>query len=90
MSDVTSEDIDRIFDEGGEVLPHADMSTFERPNQLAKQKRVSVDMTPHMVARLDERALQIGISRQALIKVWISDRLNQEDEREIARKTVIA
>ena len=49
------------FDDGGSVMPFADMPQAERPN--LKTKRVNV------VEALDKEAAHLGVSRQALVKV---------------------
>ena len=60
-------DFDEYFDDGGSVMPFADMSQAERPN--LKTKRVNVDFPAWMV----EEAAHLGVSRQALVKVWIAN-----------------
>ncbi len=39
--------------------------------------KVNVDFPAWVVAALDEEADRIGIARQALIKLWIVERLEQ-------------
>lgn len=85
MANATTEQIDREFDEGKDVLQYADEATFERPNQ----RRMSVDMPMSMIERLNARAAEAGVPRQALVKLWILERLNQEDEREASRKATL-
>lgn len=79
----TSKQIDELFDGGEEVLPYADESTFERPRQA--QRRMSVDMTLRMISRLDGYAEEIGVTRQSLVKIWLAERLDEEDERRARR-----
>jgi len=43
-------------------------------------KRVNVDFPVWMVKEMDEKARRLGISRQALVKVWISDCLRSENK----------
>ncbi len=43
-------------------------------------KRVNVDFPVWMVQEMDEKARRLGISRQALVKVWISDCLRSENK----------
>lgn len=86
-SSITASEFDRAFDAGEDITPYLDPSTAERPNQ--RQRRVSVDMVPPMVARLDRRAGQLGVSRQSLIKVWLGERLDEEDAREEARRAAV-
>lgn len=42
--------------------------------------RVNVDFPAWTVSGLDKEATRLGISRQALIKVWIAERLDQASE----------
>lgn len=53
----------------------AESETFDR-----EIKRVNVDFPVWMVQEMDERARKLGISRQALVKVWISDCLRSENK----------
>jgi hypothetical protein len=40
-------------------------------------RRVNVDLTPGMLRKLDERAVRLNISRQAVIKVLLDQELSQ-------------
>lgn len=84
---ISSQQAEDIFDEGGDVLPYADEATFERPHQ--SQRRVSIDMNEPMVVRLDGYASEYGVTRQSLMKIWLAERLDQEDDRK-ARRTASA
>lgn len=68
-----TEDLDRAFDEGESVLKHFDLDRARRPNLEARG--VNVDLPLWMVEGLDARAAHLGITRQALIKMWIAERL---------------
>ncbi len=70
---IKATDLDRAFDDGEEVLHHFDMTKARRPNLEAR--RVNVDFPAWMVDGLDARAAHLGITRQALIKMWIAERL---------------
>lgn len=65
---ISSEELDAKFDKGENVLNHADFD--------AAVFRVNVDFPAWTVAALDKEALRLGITRQALIKVWITDRID--------------
>lgn len=70
---ISTEELDRLFDEGKEdVLQYFDLSTAQRPNQF---KRVNVDFPLWMVESLDKQAQHLGVPRQALIKMWIAEKL---------------
>ena len=72
-----AEELDKIFDDGKEDMsPHLDMSTLRRPN--LNQKRVNVDLPTWMIQRLDRKASLIGVTRQSIIKVWLSERIKEE------------
>jgi hypothetical protein len=70
---ITAEDFDRLFDEGADISEHVDWSRARRPN--LEPRRVNVDFPAWMVAGLDARAAHLGITRQALIKMWIAEKL---------------
>ena len=69
-----AEEFDKIFDKGKEdILQYFDLAKGRRVND--KQRRVNVDFPEWMILSLDQEASHIGISRQAIIKTWIAERL---------------
>ena len=66
---------DRKFDEGKDVTENLDVSKADRP--LQAQKRVNVDFPTWMIDRLDKEARRLGVTRQSIIKIWLSERLEQ-------------
>lgn len=58
-------EFDRAFDEGEDVTDQVDWSRARRPN--AETRRVNVDFPGWVVE---------GLDRQALIKLWIAERLS--------------
>jgi len=73
MKRVSTEEFDRAFDAGEDITPHLDLARARRPN--LEPRRVNVDFPDWMVKGLDARAAHLGITRQALIKMWIAERL---------------
>ncbi len=73
---ITAKEFDEIFDKGEEnVLQYADLSTIRKINE--KPQRVNIDFPGWVVNRLDREAKRLGVSRQALVKVWIAERLEK-------------
>jgi hypothetical protein len=70
-----AEEFDKMFDEGGDVTEHLDLSKACRPNQ--EQKRVNVDFPLWMIQQLDKEAKRLGVPRQSIIKIWLAERLKQ-------------
>ena len=64
---------DRKFEAGEDVTQHLDLSQARRANQ--DQKRVNVDFPVWMIQSLDKEARRLGVARQSLIKLRISERL---------------
>lgn len=87
MQAVSSDELDRIFDGGGDVSQYMDLSTLRRPNRERQEgrRRVNVDMSDEVIARLDAQAARHDVPRQALIKMWLVERLDEEDERAARR-----
>jgi hypothetical protein len=70
---ITVEEFDRMFDDGEDISDFIDRSRLTRPALVPK--RVNVDFPTWMVNRLDAEAARLGITRQAVIKTWIGERL---------------
>jgi len=69
-----AEAFDKAFDDGKDVSTYLDFSTATRPGR--EQKRVNVDFPVWMIQSLDKEARRLGVPRQAVIKVWIAERLH--------------
>lgn len=66
--------LDKIFDENQkDILDYFDTSKVKMINE--EMKRVNIDFPAWMVQSLDKEAQHIGISRQAIIKMWLADKL---------------
>ncbi|MCL1838470.1 MAG: ribbon-helix-helix domain-containing protein [Propionibacteriaceae bacterium] len=77
MKQIKAADFDRVFDEGEvDVLEYFDLTTASRPG--LEIKRVNVDLPKWMVDSLDREAARIGVARQAIIKVWLDERLARQ------------
>ena len=70
---ITAEEFDRRFDDGEDMSEYVDWANARRP--ALEPKRVNVDFPTWMVEHLDHNAQRLGVTRQALIKMWIADRL---------------
>jgi len=71
-------EFDQAFDEGLSVIQDLDISKARRSG--LDPKRINVDIPTWMIADLDREAGRIGVSRQAILKMWLAERLE-------ARKT---
>ncbi len=67
---IMAREFDRKFNQGRDISAHLD---FKR---AAVVKRVNVDFPGWMVTILDGEALKLNVSRQAVIKMWIRDRID--------------
>src|SRR6202020_1160353 len=70
-----SEEFDRAFDDGEDVMSQLDVSAARRPG--LEQRRVNVDFPAWMIESLDREARRLGVNRQSIIKVWIAERLER-------------
>lgn len=70
---ISAEELDRRFDDGEDVTAYFDWSKVKVAG-LEKQ-RVGFDLPAWMVRSLDVQAKKRGVTRQALIKMWLADRL---------------
>jgi len=66
---ITAEEFDRKFEAGESIMEHVDLDTAVF--------RVNVDFPAWTVSELDRESTRLGVSRQSLIKIWITERLDQ-------------
>jgi len=68
-------EFDEKFDAGEDVSGDVDWDKARRPNLALK--RVNVDFPAWVVHALDREARRLGVTRQALVKLWIAERLER-------------
>lgn len=71
----TAENLEKRFDGGEEVLDY-----FDTENAI---RRLSLDVPIWAIEKLDKEATRRGITRQALLKTWIVDKLDSLDEKKV-------
>ena len=73
---MTAEEFDKKFDDNEEdIIQYFDVSKARRPN--LEPKRINIDFPTWMVKSLDAEAKHIGVSRQAIIKTWLAERIQK-------------
>ncbi len=73
---ITAEELDRRFDDGEDISAYLDWDNARRPG--LEPRRVNVDLPSWMISELDKQASLIGVTRQSIIKVWLSERIKTE------------
>ncbi len=72
-----AKEFDQKFDSNeDDILPELDLTSVKRVNQ--EQKRVNVDFPIWMIESLDKEASRLGVTRQSIIKVWLAERLQNQ------------
>lgn len=69
---ITAAEFDAKFDRGEDITPYLDLK------KATMVFRVNVDFPAWMVERLDREATKLNVSRQAIIKMWIRERLDPD------------
>lgn len=75
MKRISNNELEKKFDSGEDISDYVDWNHAKKLN--IKQKRVNVDLPIWMVHQLDKESKKIGITRQSIIKVWLSERMDQ-------------
>ena len=74
---MTAEEMERLFDDGDmKYLEYFDLNQVIRPG--LEQEKISVSLPSWMVASLDNEARRIGVTRQAIIKLWLDEKLESQ------------
>ncbi len=81
---ITAKEFDEKFDKGEDISEHLDFSQAKSIEAFEKEKlkvrKVNVDFPEYIIKLLDHEAQKIGVTRQSLIKVWIAERLKEEQK----------
>jgi hypothetical protein len=77
-STITAQEFEKRFDDGEDITPYIDHASIRRPG--LEVRRVNVDFPEWIIQELDLLSRRIGVTRQALIKLWISERIQQESQ----------
>ena len=73
MKTITAAELDEKFDNGEDISEYFDWDTAVRPN--LELQPVDLDLPVWAIHDLDAEAERQGVTRQALIQGWISERL---------------
>lgn len=82
QSTMTAQEFEQRFDDGEDITPYIDSSSIRRPG--LEVRRVNIDFPEWIIQKLDFQSKLIGVSRQALIKLWVSERVQQEHQKQKA------
>ena len=66
---ISAEQFDAMFDRGEDITPYLDFT------KAVVVQRVNVDFPIWMIKWLDHEAVKLNVSRQAVIKMWLADRM---------------
>jgi hypothetical protein len=70
---ITTQEFDTLFEEEKDIVEFLDLKSAKRGG--LETRRVSVDFPEWMIRMLDQQALKLGVTRQSIIKFWISEKL---------------
>lgn len=70
---MSADRLDEMHDEGDDLTAHLDLARARRPGRDVQ--RVNVDFPVDLLDAIDREARQIGVSRQAFIKLRLADTL---------------
>lgn len=75
----TAKEFDEAFDNNEDIDEYIDWSNATRPN--IEQRRVNLDLPKWMIEKLDIEAKRIGVARQAIMKMFLAERLEMDHNR---------
>jgi len=84
MSKTTAANLEAKFDAGEDVSDYFVCSKATRPG--LKKDRINLDLPQWIVDKLDRHARKAGVARQSLVKVWMVERLAQEESEDPTRQ----
>lgn len=70
---ITTQEFDELFEQEKDVVEFLDLKTAKRHG--LEIRRASVEFPEWMIRLLDQQASKLGVTRQSIIKFWISEKL---------------
>lgn len=84
-----AKEFDKKFDENEEdLIDDLDLSTLTRANE--EQRRIDISFPVWVLDSLDKEAKRTGVSMDAIIKLWLVERLEEQAARKEARQVSYA
>ena len=74
----TAKEFDEAFDNNEDINELIDWSKATRPN--FEQKRVNLDLPKWMIVKLDYEAKRLGVARQAIMKMFLAEKLEHNQK----------
>jgi predicted DNA binding CopG/RHH family protein len=81
MKSITAKEFDKKFDNNEDITEYLDFSKAMKLKEFKKikeTKKINLDIPQNILNFIDQEANKIGVTRQALLKVWIFERLKKE------------
>jgi len=86
MQTITAKEFDTKFDNNEDISQYLDFSKSVKLQDFQskqKTKKINVDFPENILILLDQEAQKIGVTRQSIIKVWIAERLKEEQRYQL-------
>jgi len=86
MKTITTKEFDEKFDNNKDITEYLDESKAMSLNEFektVKTKKINVDFPENILKLLDQEAKTIGVTRQSIIKMWIAERLKEEQKNRL-------
>lgn len=71
---ISAENFDKAFDAGEDVSAYLDLKSAKLRHPV---RRINLDLPKDLLSRADAEAARIGVTRTALFKIWIAERLDR-------------
>lgn len=80
-----AKEFDKKFDDNEEdIIDDLDLSTLTRANE--EQKSIDISFPVWVLDSLDKEAKRTGVSMDAIIKLWLVERLEEQESRKGQRE----
>lgn len=75
---MSDDEFEEYFDAGGDTTAYMVPGSARRPGRDDDPRKVNMSMPGWLVDDLDRTAKRLAVSRQAVVNMWLAERLEQE------------
>jgi hypothetical protein len=80
---ITAKEFDEKFDNNEDITPYLDLNSKLKLKHLINSKKVDLDFPENILELIEKKANNIGVEIEALLKIWIVERLQEEINKPI-------
>ncbi len=74
---VDAEELDRIFDDGGDMIPYVKINSVRFPGGKDSVRKVNGSIPEWVIEEMENEARHLAVSRSAVMNMWLAEKAKE-------------